>query len=94
MAVSMEAPAKKRGSKHDSGKKWVYLFDEVALAEKAVGGAWDNVKALLGGKGAGLARYDPRRSARPTRLQHHDRSLQLLQQERTGFPRRHVGSGS
>ncbi len=55
MAVSMEAPAKKRGNKQDGGKKWVYLFDEVALAEKTVGGAWDNVKALLGGKGAGLA---------------------------------------
>ena len=54
MAVSMEAPAKKRGSKQDGGKKWVYLFDEVALAEKTVGGAWDNVKALLGGKGSGL----------------------------------------
>ncbi len=54
MAVTMDAPAKKRGSKQDAGKKWVYLFDEVALAEKTVGGAWDNVKALLGGKGSGL----------------------------------------
>ncbi len=55
MAVSMEVPAKKRGNKQDTGKKWVYLFDEVALAEKAVGGTWDSVKGLLGGKGAGLA---------------------------------------
>ena len=36
-------------------KKWVYLFNEVAQAEKAVGGKWDNVRSLLGGKGAGLA---------------------------------------
>ena len=38
-----------------SGKKWVYLFDEVEQAEKYVGGNWDGVRALLGGKGANLA---------------------------------------
>ena len=38
-----------------SEKKWVYLFDEVKLAEKDVGGDWEEVRALLGGKGAGLA---------------------------------------
>ncbi len=37
------------------GKKWVYLFNEVEQAEKYVGGNWDGVRALLGGKGAGLA---------------------------------------
>jgi pyruvate, orthophosphate dikinase len=36
-------------------KKWVYLFNEVEQAEKYVGGNWDGVRALLGGKGAGLA---------------------------------------
>ena len=35
-------------------KKWVYLFDEVAEAE-SYAGSWDGVRALLGGKGAGLA---------------------------------------
>jgi pyruvate, orthophosphate dikinase len=35
-------------------KKWVYLFNEVDAAERLVGGTWDNVKALLGGKGANL----------------------------------------
>jgi pyruvate,orthophosphate dikinase len=35
-------------------KKWVFLFDEVELAEKTAG-SWDGVRALLGGKGAGLA---------------------------------------
>ncbi len=34
-------------------KKWVYLFDEVDQAEKAVGD-WENVRSLLGGKGANL----------------------------------------
>jgi pyruvate,orthophosphate dikinase len=34
--------------------KWVYAFDEVAAAQKAVGGEWDDVRALLGGKGANL----------------------------------------
>ena len=36
-------------------KKWVYLFDEVDEAEKYVGGSWDGVRSLLGGKGAGLS---------------------------------------
>jgi pyruvate,orthophosphate dikinase len=35
-------------------KKWVYLFSEVDEAE-AYAGNWDGVRALLGGKGAGLA---------------------------------------
>jgi pyruvate,orthophosphate dikinase len=37
-----------------AGTKWVYGFDEVADAEKRVGGDWDGVRALLGGKGANL----------------------------------------
>jgi len=37
-----------------SGKKWVYLFNEVAEAEKYAG-SWDGVRGLLGGKGSGLA---------------------------------------
>jgi len=36
-------------------EKWVYLFEEVDLAEEKVGGDWENVRALLGGKGANLA---------------------------------------
>ncbi|MDH3731586.1 MAG: pyruvate, phosphate dikinase [Acidimicrobiia bacterium] len=34
--------------------KWVYRFDEVDLAEKAVDGDWEEVRGLLGGKGANL----------------------------------------
>ncbi len=34
--------------------KWVYLFDEVEEAEQQVGGEWEAVRALLGGKGANL----------------------------------------
>jgi pyruvate,orthophosphate dikinase len=37
-----------------SEKKWVYLFNEVAEAEKCAG-SWDGVRGLLGGKGSGLA---------------------------------------
>ena len=36
-------------------KKWVYLFSEVSAAEKYVGGDWEKVRGLLGGKGANLA---------------------------------------
>ena len=34
--------------------KWVYRFNEVDAAEEAVGGSWDKVRGLLGGKGANL----------------------------------------
>ncbi len=36
-------------------KKWVYLFSEVKQAEEYVNGDWEEVRALLGGKGANLA---------------------------------------
>ena len=36
-------------------KKWVYLFSKVDQAEKYVGGQWEAVRGLLGGKGANLA---------------------------------------
>lgn len=36
-------------------KKWVYLFNEVDQAEAYVGGDWDAVRGLFGGKGANLA---------------------------------------
>src|SRR3972149_215565 len=35
-------------------KRWVYLYSQVDKAE-AYAGNWDKVRALLGGKGAGLA---------------------------------------
>ncbi len=35
-------------------KKWVYFFDEVEEAEEYVGGQWEGVRGLLGGKGANL----------------------------------------
>ena len=36
-------------------KKWVYLFNELNQAEAYLGGDWDKVRGLLGGKGANLA---------------------------------------
>jgi pyruvate,orthophosphate dikinase len=36
-------------------KKWVYLLDEVDEVEAYVGGNWENVRGLLGGKGANMA---------------------------------------
>ncbi len=44
-------------------KKWVYLFDELDEVEARVGKNWDAVRALLGGKGAGL--FDMTRSGVP-----------------------------
>ncbi len=34
-------------------KKWIYMFDEIDMAEKKTG-SWDSVRGLLGGKGANL----------------------------------------
>lgn len=36
-------------------QKWVYTFQEVEEAEEHVGGEWNDVRSLLGGKGANLA---------------------------------------
>ncbi|MDR3570096.1 MAG: pyruvate, phosphate dikinase [Syntrophobacteraceae bacterium] len=36
-------------------KKWVYSFDELDHSASYVGGDWEDVKGLLGGKGANLA---------------------------------------
>ncbi len=44
-------------------KKWVYLFNEIGQVEKAAGPHWDDVKALVGGKGAGL--FDMTRAGVP-----------------------------
>lgn len=52
--ATVKATAKKRANGADAAKKWVYLFRDVDLAEEAVGGSWDAVRALLGGKGSGL----------------------------------------
>ena len=36
-------------------KKWVYLFGELDEAESYVGGDWEDIRGLFGGKGANLA---------------------------------------
>jgi pyruvate,orthophosphate dikinase len=41
-------------TKMAKSKKWVYLFQEVEEVEKYAG-SWEGVRALLGGKGSGLA---------------------------------------
>jgi len=47
-------PMKKRSTQNASPKRWVYSFDEVEVVQESLGGSWDKVRALLGGKGAGL----------------------------------------
>ncbi len=36
-------------------KKWVYQFEDLDIAEQYVGGEWEAVRGLFGGKGANLA---------------------------------------
>ncbi len=37
------------------GKKWIFSFEELDAVEKYLGGSWEDVRGLLGGKGANLA---------------------------------------
>jgi len=54
MATAVANSPKKREIVAQPGKRWVYLFDEIDQAQTMLGGSWDKVRALLGGKGAGL----------------------------------------
>ncbi|NWF70732.1 MAG: pyruvate, phosphate dikinase [Chloroflexi bacterium] len=45
------------------GKRWVYLFTECDHVQEMLGGSWDKVRALLGGKGSGL--FDMTRAGVP-----------------------------
>jgi pyruvate,orthophosphate dikinase len=54
----MTTPTQKRPSAPRSSSKgicYVYSFDQVEDVEEKVGGDWDKVRGLLGGKGANLA---------------------------------------
>ncbi|MEO8391915.1 MAG: pyruvate, phosphate dikinase [Chloroflexota bacterium] len=53
MAIAV-VPPKKRILQTTISKRWVYLFDEVEIVQESLSGSWDKVRALLGGKGAGL----------------------------------------
>ncbi len=55
MAVTAAKPLPKKRSDDKSPSRWVYLFSELDLVEQVTGTKWDDVKALLGGKGANLA---------------------------------------
>jgi len=52
--VSGAKASSKKSVSGNADHKWVYLFNEVEVAEKNVGGSWDKVRSLLGGKGSGL----------------------------------------
>ena len=61
--MATASSAKKRSSSNKDAKRWVFLFDEVETVEELVGGSWDKVRSLLGGKGAGL--FDMTRAGVP-----------------------------
>lgn len=42
------------GQKSKSPEKWVYMFDEIEIAEEIAGGTLNDARILLGGKGANL----------------------------------------
>ena len=56
-------------------KKWVYLFEEVAAAEKYAG-SWEGVRCPAGRQRRWPVRYDARGRTRSAWLYGHDRSLQ------------------
>jgi hypothetical protein len=77
-----------------SDKKWVYLFKEVDQAESYVGGDWEDVRSLLGGKGRKPGRNDPYWCSGSSRFYRHHRSLQCLPGRRAAVPHRNVGAGA
>ncbi|HUN06784.1 MAG TPA: pyruvate, phosphate dikinase [Aggregatilineales bacterium] len=61
MATATKVPTspRRKANPHESngsnGKRWVYRFNEADTVQEMLGGSWDKVRALLGGKGSGLA---------------------------------------
>jgi pyruvate,orthophosphate dikinase len=55
LAPTAEPTLVKQPNGRPPKSKYVYLFNEVEQAEATIGGTWDGVRALLGGKGANLA---------------------------------------
>jgi pyruvate,orthophosphate dikinase len=54
MASAKVSSPNRREAVPKPAHQWVYLFDQVDAAQALMGGSWDKVRALLGGKGAGL----------------------------------------
>lgn len=52
LATKPAAPPKKRST--EETKRWVYLFSDFEEVKALNNNSWDQVRALLGGKGAGL----------------------------------------
>lgn len=73
--------------------KWVYLYNEVKQAEKAVGGSWDAVKGLVGGKGSGLLDMTRAGVPVPPFFYRDHRSVQRISQG-WEIPQGYVGSGT
>ncbi|MFN2179986.1 MAG: pyruvate, phosphate dikinase, partial [Candidatus Promineifilaceae bacterium] len=55
LSTTETAAGANNGAGGSTDKKYVYLFTEISEAEDYVGGNWDDVRGLLGGKGANLA---------------------------------------
>ncbi len=53
--ASTAAPRSKNSQGTAQTPTWVYLFSDIEKVESFIGKKWDDVKGLLGGKGAGLA---------------------------------------
>jgi pyruvate, orthophosphate dikinase len=54
MATAVVSSPNRREIIAKPAHRWVYLFDQIDDAQTMLGGSWDKVRALLGGKGAGL----------------------------------------
>ena len=93
----MASPSKKKlaskrpASRKSAAKKWVYLFSEVTQ-RRSTPTSWDGVRALLGGKGAGLADMTRVGLAGASGLHRHHRSLQRLPGSRARSSPRACGS--
>ena len=74
--------------------KWVYQFNEVDQAEQYVGGEWENVRGLLGGKGANLAEMTRIQVPVPPGFTITTEACNAYLASGETFPDRNVGPGS
>ncbi len=52
--MAQATKSKAAASDTPQGKRWVYRFKDIDSVQDMLGGSWDKVRALLGGKGSGL----------------------------------------
>ena len=93
MTKSDKGSAGKTGAPAD--KLWVYLFRDLdRVRDNAGPETWEDIRALLGGKGANLAQMTSLGLPVPAGFTVTTEACNAFMDCDRNFPRRHVGAGS